>query len=136
MGYYVQKMYGEKYFTIDEANALLPQLRVLLKELNRMSQNLEGAGKAILPMLNKRGLNGGDVKAGHYMDALRRFYDTINAIAEMGCILKDIEMGLVDFLSIRKGKKVYLCWTPDEEKIGYWHDLDSGFMGRQPLFEK
>jgi hypothetical protein len=48
-------------------------------------------------------------------------------------VLRDLDRGLVDFPSVREGREVYLCWTEDEQEIGYWHDLEDGFAGRQPL---
>ena len=57
----------------------------------------------------------------------------IHAIAELGVILKDLEVGLVDFPAHRNGREVYLCWRLGEDHIGWWHEIDSGFAGRQPL---
>jgi hypothetical protein len=51
----------------------------------------------------------------------------------MGCILKDINTGLVDFPTVRKGREVFLCWQHGEPEIAFWHDVDAGFAGRQPL---
>ena len=47
--------------------------------------------------------------------------------------LESVQQGLVDFPSIREGREVYLCWLEGEQEIGYWHDVDAGFAGRQPL---
>jgi hypothetical protein len=59
-----------------------------------------------------------------------------NAVEELqgfGCELKDPETGLIDFLSLRDGEEVYLCWRLGEERIAFWHHLHTGFAGRQPL---
>jgi hypothetical protein len=55
-------------------------------------------------------------------------------LQEMEIVLRDLERGLVDFPTLRDGREVYLCWVErEEDAIGYWHDLDAGFAGRQPL---
>ncbi len=57
----------------------------------------------------------------------------IAEIREMGCELKDIDEGLIDFRSIMDGREVYLCWKNGEDYIGWWHEIGSGFSSRQPL---
>jgi hypothetical protein len=57
----------------------------------------------------------------------------INELNGFGCELKDPTIGLIDFLSLRSGREVYLCWHLGEERINFWHYLDAGFAGRQPL---
>jgi hypothetical protein len=65
-----------------------------------------------------------------HLEALQALIDELN---EFGCVLKDPDMGLIDFLSLRNGREVYLCWHLGENRINYWHNLDAGFAGRQPL---
>ena len=65
--------------------------------------------------------------------ALRQAQQTVETLQDLGCEVKDLEMGLVDFRSLREGREVYLCWRVGEETISYWHELDAGFGGRQPL---
>jgi hypothetical protein len=62
-----------------------------------------------------------------------RIESSVHALSEMGCILKDINSGLVDFPTIRNGREVLLCWRYDEPEVGFWHDAEAGFAGRQPL---
>jgi len=57
----------------------------------------------------------------------------VERVQSYGCQLKDMEMGLIDFPAIRDGREVYLCWKLGEEQIGYWHDVEAGYAGRQPL---
>jgi len=59
----------------------------------------------------------------------------IEKVQGMGVELKDVEVGLIDFRSIREGREVYLCWQLGEEHVTHWHELDTGFAGRQPLEE-
>ncbi len=65
--------------------------------------------------------------------ALRQVRQTVEALQATGCEVKDLELGLVDFRSQREGREVYLCWRVGEATISYWHELDAGFGGRQPL---
>jgi len=64
------------------------------------------------------------------------FHDAQRLTAEveaLGVIVRDPETGLVDFAAVREGKPIYLCWRLGEDRIGFWHPRDTGFMGRQPL---
>jgi len=66
----------------------------------------------------------------HLRDLLVR---RVEAVRALGAEVKDLELGLVDFPSRREGRVVYLCWQVDEPTIAYWHELDAGYQGRQPL---
>ena len=59
----------------------------------------------------------------------------IQQIKEMGVLIKDVDKGLCDFPYMRQGRIVYLCWQLGEESIEYWHDIETGFGGREPLDE-
>ena len=61
--------------------------------------------------------------------------DAVERVHETGCLVKDLDMGLVDFPSLRSGEEIYLCWKLGEEKIQYWHGLTEGYAGRKPLDE-
>jgi len=63
------------------------------------------------------------------------FFSKIEEIEKKGCVIKDIEEGLIDFYSIFNGKEIFLCWKYGEDKIEYWHDLECGFSGRQHVEE-
>ena len=65
--------------------------------------------------------------------AKEKVTQAVNEIHETGCVVKDLDEGLVDFPSLRDGQEVYLCWKLGEEHIGYWHGLTEGFAGRKPL---
>jgi hypothetical protein len=59
--------------------------------------------------------------------------ETLAKIEQTGCVVKDLDIGLVDFPSVVNDEQVYLCWKLGEERIGYWHRMDEGFAGRKPL---
>ena len=66
-------------------------------------------------------------------EANGRIQAALAALADRGVVVKSMDAGLVDFLSLRDGEQVFLCWQLGESDIGYWHGLDAGFAGRQPL---
>jgi len=128
-----------RYFTLPEAEALLPRLREMLDALRR-TRDQAVVKKGQLDRLWKR-LAAGEPVLGalgdeqKQMDALTSRFATIARDVEAtGCILRDADIGLVDFPSrARGGTTVFLCWRLDEPAIGFWHGVDEGFAGRQPL---
>ena len=121
-----------KLFTIEEANALLPEVRRLLAAIDRSRATL----RRMAPEAKRASENpgGGGVARGYqYSDALATFIALTQEILGLGVEIKDFDQGLLDFPSERNGKIVYLCWRRGEESIEWWHDLDTGFAGRQPL---
>jgi hypothetical protein len=65
--------------------------------------------------------------------ASERIVETISRIQETGCVVKDIDEGLIDFPSIIEGEEALLCWKQGEVRIEYWHGLEDGFAGRKRL---
>jgi hypothetical protein len=129
-----------RLFTLDEAEALLPEVREELEAMRRAKAELDLLREALAGTANKAASNGhvtdADAVAGRRGRA-ERLAEEINHRLERfqswGCELKGIDEGLVDFPSERDGRVVYLCWQVGEERIAWWHDTESGFAGRQPL---
>lgn len=121
------------YFTVAEANALLPQVVSVLRGMMDARQRIIDAQPDLWPVLEKAVGNGGSKKAGELLSEFRRVENGAQALSEMGCILKDINTGLVDFPTIRDGQEALLCWRYGEPQVEHWHDTQSGFAGRQPL---
>ncbi len=122
-----------KTFTLEEANALVPQIKQLLDELTAARNQLAAMGVQLHSLLQRAGGNGGNQHGNAYVMQLELFNSRLSALQAIGCELKDLDAGLVDFPSYRDGKLVYLCWKRGEDRIEFWHDLDAGFGGRQPL---
>jgi hypothetical protein len=122
-----------KTFTLAEANALVAQLDELLGEMTQQRDQIVAMGDLLQPVLQRAGGNGGSKAGGEYLLLLQRFNASLSFVQELGCELKDLDQGLIDFPSYRDGKLVYLCWKRGEPKIEFWHDIESGFGGRQPL---
>ncbi len=121
-----------KTFTLEEANALVPQLEKLLDDMTNVRAQIVAMGETREPMLPKAGGNGGGKASGKYL-LLQHFNACLSTLQEWGCELKDLDQGLVDFPSYRDGHLVYLCWKRGEARVEYWHEIEAGFAGRQPL---
>lgn len=122
-----------KLFTVEEANALLPDLQEILRDIFRHRDALREKAPNMEPILGAAPTNGGGREGSEYGVEAYQLYRSIDRIREMGVVLKDLDMGLLDFPHERDGQVVFLCWHPPEERIEYWHELDTGYQGRQPL---
>jgi hypothetical protein len=132
---------GAKLFTLEEANALLPRVQWVVEQIQARTQDAAEL-QVRLEKLRERKRRGEHVDGEarivtDVMTAVDRIGRELRAelgrLQELGCELKDVRMGLVDFRSLRDDRVVYLCWRMGEERIEYWHELDTGFAGRQPL---
>jgi hypothetical protein len=121
-----------KHYTIDEARALLPQIREWFADLDRCQARLRESESRLAALLAKHDDIGG-APANDLVRALADCKDTLQKFALRQIQIKDVDRGLIDFPSIRNGEEVFLCWEKDEADIEYWHDLQSGFAGREPL---
>lgn len=122
-----------RYFTVEEANALLSQVSLIVEDMLDARQRIIEAQADLWPVLEKAIGNGGSKKAGALLPEFHRVEQGARRLSELGCILKDVNTGLVDFPSIRNGRQVFLCWQHGEPEIAFWHDVDAGFAGRRPL---
>ena len=122
-----------KYFTVAEANALLPRVRLLVERMLALREVALALHPEVLPVLEKATSNGGSHKTGELAETFRSFEKVSMELQGLGCELKGVEQGLVDFPALREGRKVYLCWQYNEPEIAFWHEVDAGFAGRQPL---
>lgn len=125
-----------KTFNLDEANHYVPQLEILIAELVAARDRMSAMAPQMEAMLSRADSNGGSKKAGEYLLLLQHFNAALDLVRQIGCELKDLDLGLVDFPSIRDGRLVYLCWKRGEPQVEYWHELDAGFVGRQRLETK
>lgn len=123
----------KRYFTLEEANTVVRMLRPLLEEILAIRQAIIDRQPEIWPVLEKAAGNGGSRTASEVAQEFGRLDSLVRQVQATGAVIKDINSGLVDFLSLREDREVYLCWRFGEEQIGFWHDLDAGFAGRQPL---
>jgi hypothetical protein len=126
-----------RYFTVAEANALLPVLRPRVAQLIAAWRRLSAAQTQIVAILERRPR--ADLGGPPLTQAAADIVGAQNAmvaIQALGVDLKDPATGLLDFPTIRDGVEVYLCWRYGEPKVGFWHPIETGFAGRQPLEEE
>lgn len=127
------------YFTREEAEALLPEITIVLRKIQDGREQMRAVEEE-LEVLQVQAMGNGH----HLYERIMRLQSEITnsvqvlrtAIEELqgfGCELKNPDTGLIDFLSLRDGREVYLCWHLGEDRIRFWHYLDTGFAGRQPL---
>jgi hypothetical protein len=133
---------SERYFTVAEANAMLPRIEALLDRLSELYEEVS----SLFGELNNQGISPREEdasdddppevkeKRAKLRDVAAELQEGINEVNGLGCVLKDLEGGLVDFLSRRGGQTVYLCWRRGEPEVSWWHDLQSGYQGRRPIF--
>lgn len=126
-------MRRKRYFTLQEANQLIPKLEQYLIELRELRGELEALGAELTPLFRIIRNNGGHPKTPQFIQMVDRFHEIIKQIHSHGCVLKGMDEGLIDFPHLRDGREVYLCWKSGEKEIYYWHDLETGFSGRQSL---
>jgi hypothetical protein len=123
----------EKHFTVDEANAMLPELRELLEAIRASRDHLAVEWESAAPVLRAAPRNGGGAEASGYVSELLRLNRLLRDVTSRGVLIKDIDKGLIDFPHLRDGEEVLLCWEMGEESVAFWHDLETGYAGRQPI---
>lgn len=129
-----------RYFTKVEAEELLPRIRPLMEEAQRQKLLLDEARKETEAIEARMKGNGADEDARRLaakhevLQALgRRLEELVDKVQKLGVEVKDLDMGLVDFRAQRGDSEYYLCWRVGESGIAWWHTLEGGFSGRQPL---
>jgi hypothetical protein len=122
-----------RLFTLGEANSLLPELEVLLTQIQKARRFLYQNRAEIQKAKAKADLGGGSPKGPSYLKSLEFIIKRLETIQGMGVLVKDIERGLCDFPYMRDGEIAYLCWKLGENEVEWWHTTDTGFSGRKPL---
>jgi hypothetical protein len=120
----------DRVFTVEEANAVLADLRPTLEAMQRARKVVLASAEQVKGSVAG---NGGGKPAGEYAEALELLGRETERISGQGILLRDIDSGLVDFPGERDGQPVFLCWKLGEDEVGYWHPIDTGFSGRRPL---
>ena len=130
-----------KRFTLAEAQRLIPEVDRLLRDALDAKSEYQEAEQAIHEFSERVMMMGGIVVDRERALASRarrdetasRLRDCIEAVLEKGCLVKDLDIGLVDFPTLFRGVEVYLCWKLGESGIEFWHGVDEGFRGRKPI---
>ncbi len=123
-----------RYFTLPEANALLQtSIRPWMDEIQSIREVIIIHQPEIWSVMERTAGNGGNPTLSRMVKTFDRFDELIHKIQDAGVLLKDVNLGLLDFPALRDGREVYLCWKYGEGAIAFWHTVEDGFAGRQPI---
>ncbi|HEY6771436.1 MAG TPA: DUF2203 domain-containing protein [Solirubrobacterales bacterium] len=122
----------ERHFTLEEANELLPQLTTLLTRLREAKDELTDAD-AHEALSEAAPTNGGGEQGRRVGVAFLEVRQMLETVERAGIVLRDIDRGLVDFPALMDDREVYLCWELGEDEVAFWHELEGGYGGREPL---
>ena len=125
-------MRHDRHYTLEEARSHLPWVRESLAALRNARDRLTDA-EAREAIAGGAPGNGGGRPGRQVGEAFLELRDGVAEFADRGIILRDLDRGLIDFPALRDGREVYLCWIDGEADIGFWHELDAGYAGRQAL---
>jgi hypothetical protein len=130
--------HGEEYertFTVSEANHLIPQLHTRFTSIQQAKAILVQT-KQEIQKASAQAQYGGGSSVGHlYISGLQQVSTDLQAIHELGVLVKDVDIGLCDFPHFRDGRVVYLCWKLGEDEVRWWHETTTGYKDRCPLEE-
>lgn len=135
-----EKQGFRRLFTLEEANARLPLVRAITRDLSNLARDLVDRRQRLDSLLAGRKLSATDVYSDELADMYksierdtRRVEEYVLELQSLGVEAKGAVDGLVDFPAMVDGRMVYLCWKLGEPEIVHWHEVDAGFAGRQPL---
>lgn len=124
-------MTADRVYTVEEADALLPDLRERLERIRDARQTMLRHAEVVKERVVQYG--GGVHPGPGYLQATQTLSRELERLADEEIVLRDPQSGLVDFPGEREGERVWLCWLLGEERVGHWHPLDKGVAGRRPL---
>jgi hypothetical protein len=132
---------GPRYFTLEEANALVPTLQIEFGRIARARSEIGpvigalGGADASMAILRDEDVvpPGREAEAARLRALATEITQAVERVSDLGCLVKDVEAGLVDFYALQEGETVFLCWQFGEPAICTWHGLEEGFAGRKPI---
>ncbi|MBI2204873.1 MAG: DUF2203 domain-containing protein [Candidatus Rokubacteria bacterium] len=131
---------ADRYFSPEEVEALVPDLTRLMGEVMDRHGAVQALGERVREERQRLTMAGGGMPSASWREDAARLerllaevQARLKAIGALGGVVKDLGQGLVDFPHLREGREVNLCWKYGETAIRFWHGLDEGFAGRQPL---
>lgn len=122
----------ETFYSVEEANALLPRLKAVLERIRKTQEEL-ARDKTVATVREKAAQNGGGLPGRRLSTLTKTLEADLHQIEAWGITLRDPSIGLIDFLHEREGKTVFLCWKLGEARVEWWHPLETGIAGRQRL---
>ena len=123
---------ADRHYTVEEANAALSWVMERLEMLRSAREQLNDE-EARAALTEAGPSNGGGEPGRVVSDAFLEMRSALLDLQANEIVLRDLERGLIDFPALREGREVFLCWEEGEDEVAFWHDLDTGYGGRQPL---
>lgn len=120
-----------RYFSVEEANALLPEISPLMEQLLERRAEIIATKDTIGELVHHSNSDFGGPAATALVKEFIAIEELVEQIRSFGCVIKDLNNGLIDFLALREGREIYLCWRFGEPRIEFFHELHTGFAGRQ-----
>jgi hypothetical protein len=108
-------------------------IKPLLEEILSIRQKVLDQRPEVWPVIERAAGNGGSQAASQLVVDFERLDTLIHKVQETGVLLKDLNIGLLDFPYLKDGREIYLCWKYGEDAIAYWHEIEAGYAGRQPI---
>ncbi len=121
------------YFTLEQANEALTVIRPLMDEIQAIRNKIMATQPDAWTAIEKSVGNGGNRALSKLIQDFEKLDALVHRVLDMDVLIKDINIGLLDFPALRHGREVYLCWQYGEEDIAFWHEVKAGFAGRQPI---
>jgi len=122
-----------RYFTLQEARETLAEIRPMIDEIQDIRQEILARRPDVWPVVERSAGNGGSQVASKLVNEFERLDKLVHQVLGTGTLFKDINLGLLDFPALKDGREVYLCWKYGEEDIEFWHEIEAGYAGRQPI---
>ena len=122
-----------KHYSVEEAREMLPQIRVWFSEINALTGRIHETDQNIAPRV-KAGEDLGGKAVSQQIRDMTRVHSILGEFHSREIQVKDLQRGLIDFPALLDEREIFLCWEHAENDITQWHDLESGFVGRQPLW--
>ena len=124
---------AQRYFTLQEAKDTLDLIRPLMAEIQAIRQRVLKNQPEAWPAIEKSAGNGGNRALSNMVQDFEKFDALIHRIQDMDVLIKDVNLGLLDFPALKEGREVYLCWQYGEGAIAFWHEIADGYAGRRPI---
>jgi hypothetical protein len=122
-----------RYFTLQEANETLNLIRPLMDEVQKIREKILQNQPEAWPAIEKSIGNGGNRALSNMVQDFEKLEALVHQIQGLDVLIKDINLGLLDFPALKDEREVYLCWQHGEGDIAFWHEVETGFAGRQPI---
>lgn len=122
-----------RYFTLPQANEAVKVIRPFMDEIQSIRDKILSSQPEAWTAVEKSLGNGGNRALSRIVQDLEKLEVLVQRILETGALIKDINIGLLDFPAMKAGREVYLCWQFGEGEIAFWHEVDAGYAGRQPI---